>query len=219
MRFLFLITVLFLALPSISHAYSYSDDFNTLDASIWSSESGAWDVIDGHLHGYWSESYAYSDHANLIFTPLAKGADFDARILIDAPYRFSMRFSLVNGYNQKYNVGPKLLEVRTQSTGNPYDILFLNPNLVISDQDNTIEYRLLKEGSSYSFFANDDLLYYFVDTIFNGNSYLGLTAYGNDYADSFSITSPPVTTPEPASMFIIGFGMLGMICLRRRFDN
>jgi hypothetical protein len=196
------LTVIGLLFASGASQADVFDNFNSLDSGVWEESGGTWSVSNGVLTGYWSESAAQTDQGSLFLKIFDPSSDYE------------MEFESPN------NVGKFVLWV---SAGNMYQIAIYDTRYSISVRENgqtwyslsSDEYsnlgittddcsngkctsKVKKIGNDYSLYFNDNLIYQFSDSIWNGINKIGLATYGTREYNYFYLksdnTCPPSTS-------------------------
>ncbi|MCF8307086.1 MAG: T9SS type A sorting domain-containing protein [Ignavibacteriales bacterium] len=200
--------------------------------SAWTIVSGTWGIIEGELKGYWSQSSAQTDQGVIMLdTSLYDRNHYSATVRVkvrngywEGGERFVLRNSANNqiliSFHTDYTTGINNMVIpHYRKNGETYkniafvdSVSFFNTN--IGDYN---KFTIQKNGSSIRVLVNDIEATTFIDSVFNGDTYLGLAAYGYAYYDDFEVKQ---SESYPVNYFIENFdGSLLDNYLWKIFDN
>lgn len=171
------------------------------------------------LSGEWSIFAAHTDQGNLLSRDLLTNQDFAAEFRNGTTGYPGQRFVLYESPGNKYNVvfqpfgldpGQVGVLVELRLAGNTYTPV-LPWTLYDYDCAGPVActFGLVKAGSRYSLFINGSLAGEFTDSIWSGNTRLGLGAYAGPVTyDRFTLETVPI--PEPGILALLTFGLSGL---------
>jgi len=163
----------------------FKDTFSQLDVTKWEIVSGTWDVNSGTLNGHWSLSQAHTDQANILYKGLSIGDDFSAEMIPDITGYNAHGFSIYQSAGNKYNInfglghaGQTQLLVEVRENNSTYSTV-LNNIVDYECLSQACSYEVEKKGNKFTIFINKNKVGEFTDNIWNGQTRVGLRAYGS----------------------------------------
>jgi hypothetical protein len=177
---------------------SFFDEFdNQINTTSWTISSESWTVSSGELAGYWSWSSAQTDQAVILlddskYNPTSYTASVKVKVNNRAENcgeKFILRSSPGNQMNINFNYEMKTVSSEYRSGGSYYTQLESVEDFSSfkNEPGDINEYELVKSGANITVYVNGSKAFSLEDTYFNGETILGLGAYGSAYYDSFCI--------------------------------
>jgi hypothetical protein len=164
------------------------DEFDgaAINTGWWNPVSGDWNQSDGQMHGYWSLSSAYADQANLLWIGSAGQTEYTFEAVMQTNsygHRCVLYNSPGNKYNITYHGGSGGVGAEVKQNGGIYQWLsqYEVTNLAYFDGTPGVIHRakVVRNGTSFTFFLDDHELFTLNETVFGGNVTVGIGAYGD----------------------------------------
>lgn len=175
----------------------FCDEFDgsSINQSIWAIETGTWNVSGGTLIGTWPINNANRNVGNILFTDQVQ-PDGDFTLDIDGvvqPYGSvanGIYMVLYNSFGNKYSVGfnPEGNEIHITAVVNSNKVPIYYYDTSVGIMNTSVgalnHAQMVRQDEDYSLYINGHFIYTFQDEYFNGNTRLGLQAYGTAVYDN-----------------------------------